>query len=131
MSIKKRKQNKFKFKQFSKKQMQILTWWQDGAPTEDRFFIIADGSIRSGKTVSMTLSFLLFVMRTFNHMDAAVAGKTIGSLRRNLVNPLKQIAETLDFDVIDHRSENYIEITKGDVSNNFWLFGGKLLCHPL
>ena len=31
----------------------------------------------------------------------------------------------LDYEVIEHRSENYIEIIKGDVVNYFFIFGGK------
>ena len=124
--IKNKKIDGFKFKSFSKKQMKILTWWQDSSPTGDRFMVIADGSIRSGKSISMCLSFLLFVMNTFNQLDAAMAGKTVGTLRRNLVNPLKKIAKTLGYEVIDHRSENYLEIKSGDVVNNIWLFGGRI-----
>lgn len=120
-----KRSNKFKFKPFSEKQLKILNWWQEGSPTSDRFFVVADGSIRAGKTISMALSFLLFVMRNFNQLDAAMAGKTIGALRRNLVNPLKQIGETLGYEITDHRSDNYLEVSKGNITNNIWLFGAK------
>ena len=48
-NIKKIKLNAFKFQPFSKKQMQLLTWWQEDSPVSDRFICVADGSIRSGK----------------------------------------------------------------------------------
>ena len=44
-----KRSNKFKFKPFSEKQLKILNWWQEGSPTSDRFFVVADGSIRAGK----------------------------------------------------------------------------------
>lgn len=52
----------FKFKPFSKKQKQVLTWWCKSSPVRDYDGIIADGAIRSGKTVSMSLSFVMWAM---------------------------------------------------------------------
>ncbi|MGQ0417687.1 PBSX family phage terminase large subunit, partial [Bacillus sp. HC-TM] len=46
----------FKFRPFSKKQLQVLTWWRKDSPVKDHDGIICDGSIRAGKTVSMALS---------------------------------------------------------------------------
>ena len=57
--------------------------------------------------------------------DFIVTHNTVLSLRRNIVQPLKQIAKTLNMEIIDHRSENYLEVIKGDVSNYLYLFGGK------
>jgi len=48
----------FEPKPFSRKQKQVLTWWRDASPVKGRDGIIADGAIRSGKTVSMSLSFV-------------------------------------------------------------------------
>lgn len=56
----------FKFKPFSIKQKKILTWWTDTSPVKDKDGIIADGAIRSGKTVSMSLSFVIWAMTKFN-----------------------------------------------------------------
>lgn len=56
----------FKFQKFSKKQKKILTWWNDKSPVKDKDGIIADGAIRSGKTVSMSLSFVIWAMTKFN-----------------------------------------------------------------
>ena len=41
----------FKFQPFSQRQKQVLTWWMPGSPVKDYDGIIADGAIRSGKTV--------------------------------------------------------------------------------
>ena len=41
----------FKFRPFSRKQRQVMNWWMKSSPVKDRNGIIADGAIRSGKTV--------------------------------------------------------------------------------
>ncbi len=59
----------FKFKPFSKKQKQVLTWWCATSPVKDYDGIIADGAIRSGKTVCMSLSYVMWAMETFNGQE--------------------------------------------------------------
>lgn len=59
----------FKFQKFSKKQRKVLTWWCDNSPVKNMDGIIADGAIRSGKTVSMSLSFVLWAMTRFNRSE--------------------------------------------------------------
>ena len=44
--------------------------------------MLADGAIRSGKTVSMILSFLLWSLSTFHDRDFIVAGVTAGAFER-------------------------------------------------
>lgn len=48
------------FKSFSKKQLILLNWWTDSSPYKNRDAIICDGSVRSGKTVCMFLSFYMY-----------------------------------------------------------------------
>lgn len=74
------KQGTFYFQPFSDKQMKILTCWQDNSPVQDKFMVVADGSIRSGKTVVMSLSFVLFVMNNFSDMNAAICGEGLAAL---------------------------------------------------
>ena len=69
----------FKFKPFSRKQKKILTWWLQESPVHEMNGIIADGAIRSGKTVSMALSFVMWSMEDFNGENFGMAGKTIGA----------------------------------------------------
>jgi hypothetical protein len=69
----------FKFKPFSKKQLRVLTWWMPSSPVHDSDGIIADGSIRSGKTLSMSLSFAMWAMEAFRDQNFALCGKTIGT----------------------------------------------------
>lgn len=115
----------FKFKPFSAKQRKVLNWWCDASPVKDYDGIIADGAIRSGKTVSMSLSFVMWAMATFNGMNFAMCGKTIGSFRRNVLFWLKLMLKSRGYKVSDHRADNLVIVTRGDVENYFYIFGGK------
>ena len=119
------KQAVFKFKPFSIKQKKVLTWWLPESPASDKDGIIADGSIRSGKTVSMALSFVMWAMESFQEQNFAMCGKTIGSFRRNVLMVLKLMLASRGYKVKDHRADNFLEIHfKGNV-NYFYIFGGK------
>ena len=115
----------FHFSPFSRKQKQVLTWWCKDSPVHDKVGIKADGAIRSGKTVSMSLSFAMWAMSTFNGQNFAMCGKTIGSFRRNVLFWLKLMLKSRGYSVIDRRADNLIIIRKGDTENYFYIFGGK------
>ena len=103
----------------------VVTWWTDNSPYKDKDGIICDGSIRSGKTTVMSLSFVIWAMTRFNGENFALCGKTIQSLRRNVIKQLKLMLKSRGYTVIEHRSENSMTIIRGDVENEFYLFGGK------
>ena len=64
--------------------MLAMTWWN--RPKFQKFDgIICDGSIRSSKTVSMSVGFVLWAMARFDGAVFAICGKTIESLRRNVI----------------------------------------------
>lgn len=115
----------FNWQKFSAKQKQILTWWCDKSPVKDYDGIIADGAVRSGKTVAMSIAFAQWAMERFNECNFALCGKTIGSLRRNVINVLKQQLAGLGYAVTEKRSDNLITISKGKTVNYFYTFGGK------
>lgn len=115
----------FQFKPFSRKQKQVLTWWLPESPVSGKDGIIADGSIRSGKTVSMALSFVMWAMESFAEQNFAMCGKTIGSFRRNVLLVLKLMLRSRGYNLKDHRADNMIEIRFGDRVNYFYIFGGK------
>ncbi|MFA9376244.1 MAG: PBSX family phage terminase large subunit [Lachnotalea sp.] len=119
------KQAIFKFKPFSNKQLKVLTWWLPNSPVHDKDGIIADGAIRSGKTLSMSLSYVLWAMCTFNGQNFGMCGKTIGSFRRNVLFWLKLMLKSRGYGVVDHRADNLVVVTKGDRTNYFYIFGGK------
>nr|WP_312448551.1 PBSX family phage terminase large subunit [Lacrimispora sp.] len=115
----------FEFQPFSDKQKKVLTWWCDTSPVKDKDGIIADGAIRSGKTVSMSLSFVMWAMYRFKGQNFGMCGKTVGSFRRNVLFWLKLMLKSRGYKVKDRRSDNLIEISKNGVTNYFYIFGGK------
>lgn len=115
----------FKWRPISPKQKKLLTWWTAESPWSDMDGIIADGSIRSGKTVAMGTSFIVWAMSTFNGEQFAICGKTLGALRRNVLSPLTNILPSRGFEVRESRLENTWRIRFNDVENTFYLFGGK------
>ncbi|MCT1174156.1 PBSX family phage terminase large subunit [Lactococcus lactis] len=116
----------FKFKLFSKKQNQIMKWWTDSSPYKDKEILICDGSVRAGKTVVMSISFIFWAMFRFNEQQFIFAGKTIGSLRRNVIRPLKTILESCKgFKVVERRTENLLVVQYKGHTNYFFMFGGK------
>lgn len=123
--MKNKKKVYFKFKPFSKKQRQVLNWWCHNSPVKDKDGIIADGAIRSGKTLCMSLSYVLWAMISFNQQNFGMCGKTIGSFRRNVLFWLKLMLKSRGYIVEDHRSDNLVIVRKGDVENYFYIFGGK------
>ena len=118
-------QKSFEFKPFSQKQRMLLNWWADGSPVRDYNGIIADGAIRSGKTLAMSLSFVMWAMARFNGQNFAMCGKTVGSFRRNVLSTLKLMAESRGYQVEDRRSENLVIFSSGDIVNYFYIFGGR------
>ena len=114
-----------KFNTFSRKQLQILTWWEKESPYSKYNGIICDGSIRAGKTVPMAISFVLWAMKYFDAQNFAMCGKTVGSFKRNVWKWLKPVLILRGFAIEEDRTSNLIYIQKGYVVNYFYIFGGR------
>lgn len=125
MKMSKIKKAIFKFKPFSKKQRMLLNWWCPDSPVKDKDGIIADGAIRSGKTIAMSLSFVIWAMFTFNGQNFGMCGKTIGSFRRNVLFWLKLMLKARGYKVEDHRADNLVIVRRKGIENYFYIFGGK------
>ena len=118
----KKKRNKggaFEFGQFSVKQLKLMNWWREGSPYASYGICIADGAIRSGKTIAMIASFLQFAMERFEGCDFIIVGRSISSLKRNVINPMLAILRAWGWGCEYNRSGNFIKIE----SNTFYLFG--------
>ena len=111
------------YQSLSKRQNVAMTWWNRPRFQNYRG-IICDGSIRSGKTVSMAVGFILWSMERFNGQNFAVCGKTIASLRRNVIMLMPQLLSGI-VEITDRRSDNMLIIRAGDVTNRYYLFGGR------
>lgn len=114
-----------KFEKFSKKQMAALLWWCDSSVYKDKDAIICDGAVRSGKTFSLSLSFVLWAFCRFTDASFGICSKTLSSLRRNLLTPLVPMLEGLGFEVTVKQSENLVIIKYKNRVNRFYLFSGK------
>ena len=109
---------------FSPKQKEVLTWWCDPR-TRDREAVICDGAVRSGKTMCMGLSFFCWAMASFQKRQFALCGRSMGSVRRNLLAPVRPLLEELGFELEERLSRNLLIVRFAGRENTFYLFGGK------
>ena len=117
--------NVFHFKPFSRKQRKVLNWWTKDSPVKDYDGIIADGSIRSGKSISMSLSYVLWAMETYQFQNFGMAGKTISAFRRNVLRWLQLMLMSRGYTTEHKRSDNLLIVRRNGVENYFYIFGGK------
>ncbi len=110
---------------FSAKQKAVLTWWMPGSPHHNREAIICDGAVRSGKTMAMGLSFFLWAMTCFDGQRFGVCGKTIASLRRNVLSEILPRLQALGATWKEKRTENLVTVTFKGHRNQFYIFGGR------
>ena len=107
---------------FSGKQQTVMDWWKEESKYEA---IFCDGAVRSGKTLAMGLSFFQWAMTIFDGKKFGVCGKTIGSVRRNLLSVIRPHLEAKEMIWKEKRSDNMVEVTWNERRNEFYLFGGK------
>lgn len=111
-------------KKLSRKQKLTMNWWKN-PKYADYDAVICDGAVRSGKTISMSLGFVFWASSTSDGGAFAVCGKTVTSLRRNVITPLIPVLKEYGFTCVEKVSRNYIDITFIGRTNRFYLFGGK------
>jgi len=115
----------FRFTPFSEKQRMVLGWWASEKTSRAYDGIIADGAIRSGKTLAMSVGFVLWAMNCFDGQNFAICGKTLGSVERNILVWLRQILPGRGYKIKENRSLNTLTISRGSRVNRFYCFGGK------
>lgn len=112
-----------KFENFSPKQLTAMLWWE--LPEHKHYdAIVCDGSVRSGKTMAMSIGFVLWSMRTFDKETFVFCGKTIDSLKRNVIVPLQKWLGGIVQPKIN-LSRNFMEIDWLGHQNRYYFFGGK------
>ena len=99
----------------------MLSWWQ----REDWEAIICDGAVRSGKTFSMGVSFFLWAQARFDGKQFGLCGKTIVSLRRNLLTELVPYLRRIGMSIREKRSENLLIVRCAGHEGRSLLFGGR------
>ena len=106
---------------FSEQQMRALTWWCPPSPYQA---VICDGAVRSGKTLCLSVSFVAWAMDSFDGADFALCGKTVQSLRRNLLLPLLPVLSSIGFECEESLTRGYVDVRLCGRENRFYLFGG-------
>lgn len=108
----------------SDKQRLTMNWWC--VPQyQDLDAIICDGAVRSGKTLSMSLGFVMWASMCFRGGTFAICGKTVTSLRRNVITPLLPILREMGMVCSEKVTQSFIDVSFSGVTNRFYLFGGK------
>ena len=111
------------YTELSPKQLEAMLWWAWN-DTKNYDAIVCDGSVRSGKTMSMTIGFVLWSMKNFNGETFAFCGKTIDSLKRNVITPMQKWLEGI-VKIKVNLSRNFIDIKMCEHTNRYYFFGGK------
>lgn len=111
-------------KKLSAKQRLTVNWWR---MPEYRGYdaIICDGAVRSGKTMSMSLGFVIWACSSFRGGTFAICGKTVTSLRRNVITPLLDMLAECGFRCTERVSKSCFDVTFLGRTSRFYLFGGK------
>ena len=110
------------YRKFSKRQILAMTWWnRPGLKEKDA--IICDGAVRSGKTVCMADGFFLWSMLSFQNQSFGLCGRSISSLRRNVVANLSTWLGGL-MQIRENRAESKLTVRYKDRENTYYLFGG-------
>lgn len=110
------------YRNFSKRQILAMTWWNRPG-LKEREGLICDGAVRSGKTVCMADGFFIWSMAAFQGQNFALCGRSISSLRRNVISNLEQWLGGL-LQIRENRSTNCLTVRYKGRENHYYLFGG-------
>ena len=114
----------FEFKPFSKKQKKALMWWHDSSPYSQFDGIVAEGAVRSGKTVSFIQGFVLWSQETFDGEDFIIGGRSISALKRNVIEPMFKILAGMGmYEGVDYHFKRSEDIHIQIGTNKYYLFG--------
>ena len=105
----------------SDKQLRILAF-----PYTTHTALICDGAVRTGKTSIMFASYVDWAMQSYDRQLFGVCGKTIGSCLKNVVEPWMAMQRTRSRYLVRlRRQDSMLEISAGNVTNRFEIFGGR------
>lgn len=111
------------FEKFSPKQIRSMLWWRL-PETKNCDALICDGSVRSGKTLSMTIGFIMWSCTEFDGHSFAVCGKTAGSVLRNVITPMQKWLEGAA-KISLKLSRSRFDVTMNGKTNRYYFFGGR------
>lgn len=103
----------------SEKQLDVFAF-----PHSEYQSLICEGSIRSGKTASMAVSFVLWLMREFNGKDFILLGNTVKAATRNVIRPMQQTRYLTErFAMSFNKQDSVLTIRGNGVENRVYVFG--------
>lgn len=103
----------------SDKQLKLLAF-----PYSRYDALIADGSIRSGKTSISFVAYIDWIMRTFNNQEFIVMGVSVGTAIRNVIEPYIRLGYAQKrYDLDFNRSRSVLTIKRGETVNHVRVFG--------
>lgn len=108
-----------KIEKVSPKQLEIFRFAYSKDDT-----LLCDGAVRSGKTLAMSVAFLLWICENFNECNFAICGKTVTNAERNILKPLEQVAG-MPWNISYRLTNRCITIKSAGKTNYIYLFGGK------
>lgn len=117
----KKRPAKFNFFPFSEQQRRLIHWWRPMVTYSSNDIVVADGAIRSGKTIAMIIGFLSWSQETLSGQSFILAGKTMGALKKNVIRPMLQILEAWGWPYTYIRSGTDARVEIG--SNTYYLYG--------
>lgn len=86
--------------------------------------LICDGAIRSGKSSFMSVAFVEWAMREYSGHNFIIMGYTIGTVLRNVIDPLLAMAYMRRRYKMKYLvSKGALIVERGGVRNNFLIFG--------
>lgn len=114
-----------RFRQFSPKQRQVLSWWCEASPWRERDGILCDGAVRSGKTLCLGISFFSWAMARFSGMQFGLCGTTMAAVERNVLAESLPVLREMGFEIQEKKSKNMLTVRFGGRENRFYLYGGR------
>ena len=109
---------------FSPKQLRAMLWWRPTSPDSRFEAIVCDGAVRSGKTLCMGLGYFLWAMSCFDGRQFGLCGKTMESLKRNVLAELLPLLESMGMRVEQKNTEHRMTVRFAGHENRFFIFGG-------
>lgn len=88
--------------------------------------LVCDGAVRSGKTSLMMVAFIDWAMDNYSNTRFGICGKTVDSTQKNIIAPYTGMTwAKKKYRLKWRRSDKLLEVSRGNVTNWFEVFGGK------
>lgn len=88
--------------------------------------LICDGAVRSGKTSTESVAYVLWAMEHFDRCNFIIGGASIETAKRNVVNPILATEYLTErYSMTWAGRSNLLTVRNRDTVNHFYVFGGK------